>query len=78
MLSAEWGWLDRCGGATRGPALKPDDYPTIKTVIDQWTIVEDHFREFLSNLTDDALARIVEYTLGEKRSGMMGPRCNTA
>jgi uncharacterized damage-inducible protein DinB len=21
MLSAEWGWLERCGGAPRGPAL---------------------------------------------------------
>jgi uncharacterized damage-inducible protein DinB len=22
ILSAEWGWLDRCGGAKRGPALR--------------------------------------------------------
>lgn len=27
VLSAEWGWLDRCGGPERGPALKPGDYP---------------------------------------------------
>jgi uncharacterized damage-inducible protein DinB len=73
ILSAEWGWLDRCGGATRGPALKPDDYPDAQTVIDQWTAVEGHLRAFLSNLTDEDLTRVVEYTLGEKRSGVMGP-----
>ena len=28
IMSAEWGWLDRCGGYERGPALKPEDYPT--------------------------------------------------
>jgi uncharacterized damage-inducible protein DinB len=28
VLSAEWGWLDRCGGAQRGPALVTSDYPT--------------------------------------------------
>ena len=25
-LSTEWGWLDRCGGAKRGPALKGEDF----------------------------------------------------
>jgi uncharacterized damage-inducible protein DinB len=73
MLSAEWGWLDRCGGATRGPALKPDDYPDAQTVINQWKTVEGHVREFLSTLKDEDLTRVVEYTLGEKRSGVMGP-----
>jgi hypothetical protein len=28
VLSAEWGWRDRCGGAQRGPALVAFDYPT--------------------------------------------------
>jgi uncharacterized damage-inducible protein DinB len=75
VLSAEWGWLDRCGGARRGPALKPEDYPTAQAVIDAWNAVEVHVREFLSNLKDEDLARVVEYTSprGEKRSGVIGP-----
>src|SRR5262249_9567520 len=28
ILSAEWGWLDRCGGPKRGLPLNPADYPT--------------------------------------------------
>jgi uncharacterized damage-inducible protein DinB len=75
VLSAEWGWLDRCGGAKRGPALKPDDYPTADALIDKWNAVEVHVRGFLSTLKDEDLARIVEYTSprGEKRSGVIGP-----
>src|SRR4030095_13976204 len=29
VLSAEWGWLERCGGPPRGPQLSADDYPTV-------------------------------------------------
>jgi uncharacterized damage-inducible protein DinB len=73
-LSAEWGWLDRCGGFKRGPALKPDDYPTLESLMATWRTVEGHVREFLTALMDDDLVRVVEYTtpLGEKRSGAVG------
>ena len=30
VLSAEWGWLDRCGGHGRGPALQADDYTNVE------------------------------------------------
>jgi len=53
-LSAEWGWLDRCGGQRRGAALKADD---------QWTRVEGHVREFLASLTDADLDRTIDFTL---------------
>jgi uncharacterized damage-inducible protein DinB len=36
MLSAEQGWLDRCGGPPRGAALVASDYPTVASVIGQW------------------------------------------
>src|SRR4051812_45963753 len=62
MLSAEWGWLDRCGGQARGPALKADDYPTLESVIETWTKVEACVRDFLSKLTDSDLERVVEFT----------------
>ena len=64
MLSAEWGWLDRCGGAKRGPALNAADFPTLASVHDRWQQVETHLREFLRNLRDEDLGRIVEFTLG--------------
>lgn len=35
-LSAEWGWLDRCGGLRRGPALKGEDYPTMASLASRW------------------------------------------
>jgi uncharacterized damage-inducible protein DinB len=73
-LSAEWGWLDRCGGPTRGPALKPEDYPTVESLVKTWSTVEAHVRGFLSNLKDEDLARTVEFTnpRGEKRSMELG------
>src|SRR5262245_49770719 len=52
VLSAEWGWLDRCGGAKRGPALNAADFPTLASVRDKWQLVEAHLREFLRNLRD--------------------------
>jgi uncharacterized damage-inducible protein DinB len=64
MMSAEWGWIDRCGGPSRGPALKADDYPTLASVVDQWAIVEGYVREFLGTLRDEDLHRVIEYNLG--------------
>jgi uncharacterized damage-inducible protein DinB len=64
IMSAEWGWLDRCGGPQRGPALNAADYPTFAVLRDQWTKIEDHMRTFLAALRDEDLDRIVEFTLG--------------
>jgi uncharacterized damage-inducible protein DinB len=63
VLSAEWGWLSRCGGPERGPALKADDFPTAASVIDTWATVERSMRAFLAALKDDDLARMVEFAL---------------
>ena len=64
VLSAEWGWLDRCGGAKRGPALVATDYPTVTALIERWRQVEADIREFLSNLSDEDLGRIVNFSFG--------------
>jgi uncharacterized damage-inducible protein DinB len=64
VMSAEWGWVDRCGGPTRGPALSPPDYPTLSSVVERWAQVEAIVREFLSRLTDDDLRRPIEFSLG--------------
>jgi uncharacterized damage-inducible protein DinB len=63
VLSAEWGWLDRCGGPARGPALKAENYPTVDSLIDAWTTVEAHMRGFLASLTDADLLRSIEFKL---------------
>jgi uncharacterized damage-inducible protein DinB len=71
ILSAEWGWLDRCGGAERGERLKPIDYPTVESLKRLWIRVEEHLREFLSRLKDGDLDRVVEYDFGQ------GPKMST-
>src|SRR2546421_2074670 len=61
MMSAEWAWIDRCGGPARGPALKAEDFPTFDSIVEQWTIVESYAREFLGTLNDADLQRIIEF-----------------
>jgi uncharacterized damage-inducible protein DinB len=74
VLSAEWGWVDRCGGPRRGARLDPVDYPTVSTLVETWGRVEASVREFLSTLRDDDLARDVEFAIdgAEKRSMPLG------
>jgi uncharacterized damage-inducible protein DinB len=73
-LSAEWGWLDRCGGAERGAALDPADYPTVDAVVERWKQIEGYLRAFLSTLRDEDLDRNIEFALGgaPKRSMPLG------
>ena len=63
VLSAEWGWLERCGGPARGERLKPEDYLTVESLVQAWTRVEGYVRGFLSGLGDDDLARDIEFTI---------------
>ena len=64
ILSAEWGWLDLCGGTKRGPALKSSDYPTAASLIDHWTQVERWVRTFLASLRDEDLSHAIEFSFG--------------
>jgi uncharacterized damage-inducible protein DinB len=74
VLSAEWGWLDRCGGHPRGPALRPSDYPNVESLVETWTKVEGWVRLFLKDLKDEDLFRAVEFknARGELRSMALG------
>jgi uncharacterized damage-inducible protein DinB len=63
VLSAEWGWLERCGGPPRGPQLSADDYPTVAALAGAWAMVEAHMRGFLDSLRDDDLDRLVEFVV---------------
>ena len=73
-MSAEWGWLDRCGGHARGPKLNPDDYPTSQSVSEQWNAIEGFIREFFTGLTDADLLRPIAWALpgGPPRSTPLG------
>lgn len=74
VVSVEAGWLDRCGGPKRGPRLNPADFPTVESLTQARKRVEAHVREFLGNLTDEDLARNVEYVndRAERRSLPLG------
>ena len=74
MLSAEWGWLDRCGGHERGPALIAADYLTVESLVETWAHVEGWVRAFLAELKDEELHRNVEYKnpRGEARLMALG------
>lgn len=64
VMSAEWGWMDRCGGPPRGARLDPNDFPNAQSVIETWNRVEGYVRSFLPTLNDQDLERQVEFALG--------------
>jgi uncharacterized damage-inducible protein DinB len=64
ILSAEWGWLDRCGGPPRGAKLDANDFPTLASVTEAWSRVEAQMRAFVGGLSDEDLACEVEFALG--------------
>ncbi len=71
ILSAEWGWLSRCGGHQRGEKLKAKHYTTAESLIKDWNKVEGYMRHFLSTLNDDELSRDVKYLgNGDKKRTM--------
>ena len=74
VLSAEAGWLERCGGPKRGPRLNPPDFPTVESVVQAWNRVEVQVRQFLATLKDEGLARNAEYATdrSEKLSMPLG------
>jgi len=73
-MSAEWGWLSRCGGPDRSARLDPADFPSLQTVTDTWSNVEMMVRDFLSRLSNEKLDRTINFTneRGEARSLPLG------
>jgi uncharacterized damage-inducible protein DinB len=62
VLSAEWGWLERCGGLARGPKLQPEAFPTVSAIREPWARVEAEMRRFLAGLNDADLERPIEFS----------------
>ncbi len=73
-ISAQWGWVDRCGGPPRGRALEAADFPTVTSVQEISSRVNNYTFAFLSSLEDDDLARSVTYSnsAGESRAMPVG------
>jgi uncharacterized damage-inducible protein DinB len=61
MLSAEWGWLARCGGPERGPRLEAADFPTLESITTAWRKLQKGRATFLATLGDDDVERMVTY-----------------
>ena len=74
VLSAEWGWLDRCGGPRRGERLNSRNFPEVEALTRAWAQVEAYVRAFLSGLGDADLGRAIEFTIssGPKQSLPLG------
>jgi uncharacterized damage-inducible protein DinB len=72
MMSAEAGWLDRCGGPPRGERLNPMDFPTLESVQRRWALYEEQMRQFLGSLSDADLLRPVVYTIPIPPRGIEG------
>lgn len=61
MISATWGWVGRCSGRERGPALVPEDYPTVASVRELWQKVEGIVGTFLDSLQESDVERLVTF-----------------
>lgn len=74
IMSAEAGWLARCGGPQRGARLNPRDFPTLGSVRDARNQVDQQVNEFLASLTDEDLQRKITYSLDGKDNlkGILG------
>jgi uncharacterized damage-inducible protein DinB len=64
VMSAEWGWIDRCGGTPRGERLQAERYPTPESLVEEWTRVEGYARDFLAAVSEEQLAGEVEFRFG--------------
>ena len=73
-LSAERGWLARCGGPERGPSLRGEDFVSVAALTAAWGETETQVRRFLASLTDGDLERMAKYAnnRGEARSMPLG------
>ncbi len=64
VMSAEAGWLERCGGPKRGPQLRGEDYPTVASLVEAWRTIEANFRAFAAGLEESDLIGVIDFSLG--------------
>ncbi len=73
ILDAEYGWRAFFETNTFGEDLKPDDFPTLRSIEDRWRTEEVSMRAYLKRLKDDDLAGHKQYTTdtGELRDRIL-------
>jgi uncharacterized damage-inducible protein DinB len=69
ILFAEWIWRKRWEGKSPSEGFTPEDFPTFEALRECWQAEEKVLMEFVENLSDEALERIVVYktTSGKSR-----------
>jgi uncharacterized damage-inducible protein DinB len=61
-LAAEWIWLQRWKGTSPKALLSAEEFPTVESLRDRWSQVENEYAEFIGGLGEDSLDRVISYT----------------
>lgn len=61
ILFAEWIWRIRWQGSSPAETLKPEDFPTFKTLRDRWQVEEKTLMASIDSLSDEAQNNTFQY-----------------
>jgi len=61
VLFAEWIWRNRWEGVSPTVRFKPEEFPTLDTLLGRWQEEESRLMDFVASLTDDRLSMPFEY-----------------
>ena len=61
MLSSETRWLMRWHGESPRAHLSPEDFPTLASIQEKWSVVEQEMRDFLASQNAESLEGHVSY-----------------
>jgi uncharacterized damage-inducible protein DinB len=61
-LFGEWVWRKRWEGSPPTQRLKPEDFPTFRSMQERWAEEENLLMNFVDDLTDEQLNSVFNYT----------------
>ena len=61
ILFAEWIWRNRWEGTSPTVRLKPEEFPTLNSLLARWQEEEKKLMEYVEALTDERLAASFQY-----------------
>jgi uncharacterized damage-inducible protein DinB len=61
ILFGEWIWRNRWEGVSPTVRIKPEEFPTLDTLLERWQEEESRLMDFVASLTDDRLSMPFEY-----------------
>ena len=62
IVGAEWIWLRRWLGTSPRTLLNPNDFSSAEQIKNRWEEVEQERKEFVANLTEESLKKMLSYT----------------